>query len=87
MNARAIKFIEAMGYFTQSFESKYEGCNPISDSLLGIKYVLDDPTRNSSSSNMLDSSYQKVFSTTYTRDNDVTSNVDVYERTQYRLHG
>ena len=79
MNARAIKFIEAMGYFTQSFESKYEGCNPISDSLLGIKYVLDDPTRNSSSSNMLDSSYQKVFSTTYTRDNDVTSNVDVYE--------
>ncbi len=79
MNARAIKFIETMGYFTQSFESKYEGCNPVADSILGIKYVLDDPSRKSGSTNMLDASYQKIFSTTYTKDNDQTSTVDIYE--------
>ncbi|MBQ6180467.1 MAG: YfhO family protein [Ruminococcus sp.] len=78
MNARAISFIEAMGYFTQSFESKYEGSNPVADSLLGIKYVLDDPDR-SSSTKMLDSSYIKRFSTTYKKDDDVTANVDIYE--------
>lgn len=79
MNARAIRFIEAMGYFTQSFESKYEGCNPIADSILGIKYVLDDPDRRSSSSDMLDASYKKVFTTTYTKDKDQPATVDVYE--------
>lgn len=79
MNARAIKFIEAMGYFTQSFESKYEGCNPIADSILGIKYILDDPDRNNSSSDMLDASYKKVFTTTYTKDKDQPATVDVYE--------
>ena len=79
MNARAITFIEAMGYFTQSFESKYEGSNPVADSLLGIKYVLDDPQRKNGSMKMLDSSYIKRFSSTYKKDDDETHNVDIYE--------
>jgi len=79
MNARAITFIETMGYFTQSFESKYQGCNPVADSILGIKYVLDDPERNSTSRNLLDASYVKVFESSYTKDKDVPAHIDVYE--------
>lgn len=63
MNTRAIKFLENLGYFTQSFESKYEGNSPIADSLLGIKYVIDDPTKKQGDKNILDASYNKVFST------------------------
>ena len=79
MNSRAITFIETMGYFTQSFESKYQGCNPVADSILGIKYVLDDPERNSSSRNLLDASYIKRFESSYTKDKDVPAHIDVYE--------
>ena len=78
MNSRAITFIETMGFFTQSFESKYEGCNPVADSILGIKYVLDDPARTNICSTV-DASYIKRFSTTYKKDKDVTANIDVYE--------
>ena len=78
MNARAINFIETMGYFTQSFESKYEGCNPVADSILGIKYVLDDPDRTNIGS-MVDSSYKKVYSTSYKKDENIPASIDVYE--------
>ena len=78
MNARALKFIEAMGYFTQSFESKYEGCNPVADSILGIKYVLDDPLRTNTASR-LDASYVYRFSADYKKDNNVSATMDVYE--------
>ena len=78
MNARAIKFIETMGYFTQSFESKFEGSNPVADSILGFKYVLDDPNRHGNLK-LLDSSYEKRFSTTYKKDKDVEATVDIYE--------
>lgn len=79
MNARAIKFIETMGYFTQSFESKFEGSNPVADSILGFKYVLDDPNRRNGNINLLDASYQKRFSTSYKKDNNVDATVDIYE--------
>ncbi|WP_173385101.1 YfhO family protein [Ruminococcus flavefaciens] len=79
MNARAITFIETMGYFTQSFESKYRGSNPVADSILGIKYVLDDPARTNISNNLLDASYIKRFEADYTRDKDVQGHIDVYE--------
>lgn len=78
MNARAITFIEAMGYFTQSFESKYEGCNPVADSILGIKYVLDDPVRTNIGSTV-DASYIYRFSKDYKKDNDISAKMDVYE--------
>ena len=79
MNARAIKFIETMGYFTQSFESKFEGSNPVADSILGIKYVLDDPNRQYNNTRLLDSSYIKRFSTNYIKDKNVQATVDIYE--------
>ena len=59
MNTRAINLLTSLGYFTQSFESKYEGNNPVADSLLGIKYVIDDPQRVATKK-LLDDSYQKL---------------------------
>lgn len=84
MNTRAIKFLENIGYFTQSFESKYEGNSPVADSLLGIKYVIDDPTRKQGDKKILDASYEKVFSTNiknyHESDQTVRKNiVDVYK--------
>ncbi|MBR6394574.1 MAG: YfhO family protein [Ruminococcus sp.] len=79
MNTRAINFIETMGYFTQSYETKFTGTNPVADSILGIKYILDDPERHGGDSKMLDHTYIKRFSTTYEKDDDKTANVDIYE--------
>lgn len=79
MNTRAINFIDALGYYTQSFESQYKGNNPVADSLMGIKYVLDDDTRTSSSQKMLDSTYEYRYSTDYIRENNQKSTIDVYE--------
>ena len=61
-----------------SFETKYEGCNPVADSLLGIKYVLDDPIRTNSASKV-DASYIKFFSKGYKKDKNVDATMDVYE--------
>ena len=40
LNAAQIKFLEQMGYSSKSHWSKYLGGTPVSDSLLGIKYLL-----------------------------------------------
>ncbi len=40
LNASVIKFMETIGYASQSHWTKYIGGTPISDALLGIKYVI-----------------------------------------------
>ncbi len=40
LNASVIKLLNKMGYASKSHWSRYAGGNPVSDSLLGIKYVL-----------------------------------------------
>ena len=40
LNASTIKFLNRMGYASKSHWSKYLGGNPVSDSLLGIKYII-----------------------------------------------
>lgn len=75
MNARILKLLEAMGYSTQSFESKYDGNTTMADSLLGIKYVFDNPD----DSKNVNSDYVKRYSTTSVKNYDETYNVDVYE--------
>lgn len=79
MNTRALNFLTAVGYFTQSFESKYYGGNPIADSLLGIKYVLDG--EQSSKYEVCDL-YEKKFTTTFTdttKGNISTKTIDYYQ--------
>lgn len=41
LNADTIKFLRLMGYASSSHWSQYLGGNPVNDSLLGIKYVID----------------------------------------------
>jgi len=40
LNAETIKFLQRMGYASRSHWSKYLGENPVSDSLLGVKYII-----------------------------------------------
>ena len=41
MNTRILNFIETLGYNSRSYYTRYDGTTELSDSLLGIKYVLD----------------------------------------------
>ncbi|MBO5164068.1 MAG: YfhO family protein [Ruminococcus sp.] len=81
MNARILKFIETLGYTTKSYETRYDGNTPLADSLLGIKYVLDDPDNYDPESNaktLLSPYYKKVASTTYQKE-DGEHKLDIYE--------
>ena len=42
LNADTIKFLKQMGYASKSHWSKYLGGTPVTDSLLGIKYIISD---------------------------------------------
>lgn len=78
MNARIIRFIETLGYTTKSYETRYDGNTPVADSLLGIKYVLDDPSEGHTGKSLLSPYYNKVGSTTYQKEKGEHT-VDVYE--------
>lgn len=81
MNSRILKFIETLGYTTKSYETRYDGNTPLADSLLGIKYVLDDPANYDSVNNaktLLSPYYNKIASTPYQKEDGVHT-VDIYE--------
>ncbi len=42
LNSSTIKFLNNMGYTARSHLSKYQGGNPVNDSILGIKYLIDN---------------------------------------------
>ncbi len=42
LNSSTIEFLNNMGYTSRSHLSKYQGGNPVNDSLLGIKYFIDE---------------------------------------------
>ena len=44
LNADTIEFLHNLGYASSSHWSEYKGVNPVSDSLIGIKYVIDTKT-------------------------------------------
>ncbi len=44
LNKETIKILNKMGYSSKSHWSKYLGGTPISDSLLGLKYIISDQT-------------------------------------------
>ncbi|SEK47445.1 Uncharacterized membrane protein YfhO [Ruminococcus sp. YRD2003] len=79
MNTRAINFIETLGYTTKSYETRYDGNTPVADSLLGIKYVLNDPARNSSKGkSLLSPYYDLVYTSTYVHDGH-DADLEVYK--------
>ncbi len=42
LNAATLKFLNNMGYVSRSHLSQYKGGTPVSDSLLGVKYLIDN---------------------------------------------
>jgi len=42
LNKDTISFLHSMGYYSVSHKSQYRGGNPVSDSLLGLKYIISD---------------------------------------------
>ena len=42
LNASTLKFLNNMGYVSRSHLSQYKGGTPVSDSLLGVKYLIDN---------------------------------------------
>lgn len=72
MNTRVIKLIEALGYTCRSYYTRYDGNTPISDSMLGIKYVLDmDGNQNPD--------YKETFSAMAATQSENEKLVTVYE--------
>ena len=57
LNSSTLKFLNNMGYISRSHLSQYKGGTPVNDSLLGIKYILDDKD----SGNLL-SYYNEIYS-------------------------
>ena len=81
MNARILRFIETLGYTTKSYETRYDGNTPLADSLLGIKYVLDDPSLRSEDDvrTLLSSYYKKVGETSVKKEGGKENKIDIYE--------
>ncbi len=80
MNTKIINFLEPLGYSTKSYETRYDGNTPLADSLLGIKYVIDDPSKYNPSSNkktLLSPYYEKIHSMTYNTENGENP-IDIY---------
>ena len=44
LNKETIRFLNSMGYSSKAHWSKYLGGNPVSDSLLGLKYIISPDT-------------------------------------------
>ena len=42
LNKETINFLRMLGYYSQSHKSQYLGGNPVTDSLLGLKYIISD---------------------------------------------
>ncbi|HPY85095.1 MAG TPA: YfhO family protein, partial [Ruminococcus flavefaciens] len=81
MNGRILRFIETLGYSFKTYETRYDGNTPVADSLLGIKYVFDDPAKHTEGNkkSLLSPYYNKIYSTTYTDDSSKQATLDVYE--------
>ena len=80
MNAKLLKFIEALGYSTSTYFSRYDGNTPITDSLLGIKYSIDRQIEGDDNARRLtDQTYEPIFQCQYQDENDKTASIDVFE--------
>ncbi len=42
LNKSTVNFLRMLGYYSQSHKSQYKGWTPVSDSLLGLKYIISD---------------------------------------------
>ncbi|MGN0621874.1 MAG: YfhO family protein [Porcipelethomonas sp.] len=79
MNAKILKFLEAVGYSTTTYYSRYDGNTPVTDSLLGIRYVMDkrEASEEANKNKLVNSSYEYVGNYSFTGyDSNVSSVTD-----------
>lgn len=76
MNTKIINFLETMGYSMRSYVTSYDGNTPVADSLLGIKYVVNEPKKTRP---LLNPAYKYVFTQDYVNNQNKNSTLDVYE--------
>ncbi|MDE5946186.1 MAG: YfhO family protein [Oscillospiraceae bacterium] len=74
MNTKIINFIGTMGYSMRSYVTRYDGNTILADSMLGIKYVIDD----NNNSSLLNPYYEPVFSYDYIDSRDKEKKLTVY---------
>lgn len=79
MNTKIINFIETMGYSMRSYVTRYDGNTMLSDSLLGIKYVIHNPNKGSGENSRLNPNYQFVFNHKYSEPGKANTTLEVYE--------
>lgn len=80
MNAKVLTFLEALGYSTSTYFSRYDGNTPITDSLLGIKYAMDKNLVGSSDAKRLvNETYNPVFAYNYVNEDGKDTVIDVYQ--------
>lgn len=73
MNAKIIDTIGKLGYVSTGFFTRYEGNTPLTDSLLGIKYVLDSNAAGVSDM------YNYKKSTVTQNDDGTSTQIDIYQ--------
>lgn len=81
MNAKILKFLEALGYSASSFYTRYDGSTPVNDSLLGIKYSMDRSEVNDTKARRkTNETYNPIFAYNYTDiENDKENVINVFE--------
>lgn len=80
MNARLLKFLEALGYSASTYYTRYDGNTSVSDSLLGIKYSMDRNSIDSTDAKRLtNQTYNPIFAYNYTDENNQENVIDVFE--------
>ncbi len=77
MNTKIMNFIETMGYSMRSYVTRYDGNTLLADSMLGIKYVIDN--NNEGDKWRLNPYYEPVFSYDYKDSNDKDKTLTVYQ--------
>ncbi len=73
MNAKIIKTLGRLGFSERGHYTRYDGTTPLTDSILGIKYVLD--SENSGVSSM----YEYQMSTVTEHGDNSSSQIDIYK--------
>lgn len=78
LNASVIKLLQQLGYSSTSHHSQYQGGNPVSDSLLGIRYIIYD--RSAAGEKGADQAlYDLLYRQTYSTDDNYTTYQNPYE--------
>ena len=80
MNAKILSFLEALGFSSSSYYSRFDGDTPITDAVLGVKYSLDKIILDDNdAARKTNEVYEPVFSYNYKNEDDKDTRIDVFK--------